>query len=136
MIDDLKSRWLELGRRPSSKLSQAEVEEQWNLAQALTSLLDPILYANLNAHRAECLKLLRDSQVRVTKPTKMSLATYDIMHARKTRHLSWREIELTPDITFTVSDELLGKIIPNNYAKSLKKMIQLQSRLLLTLEDK
>lgn len=129
MIDDLKPRWLELGKIPSSKLTYSQVEEQFHLAQALTYHLDRTLYDNLVAHRAKCLELLRaNSDLRLgTK--------YSIVSSNKPRkHLSWREVELTPDITFTLSSELVGKVIPSNYAKQLKKMIQLQGRLLLTLE--
>jgi hypothetical protein len=139
MIDDLKRRWLELASKPSSRLTYTEVEEQFNLAQALTSLLDPILYENLNAHRAECLKLLRESRLKVPRPelTHLNLGEYNALTLRKHRkHKSWRDVELTPDITWTVSDELVGKVIPANYTKALRKMIQLQGKLLLQLEDK
>lgn len=134
MIDDLKRRWLELGKIPSSRLTYSQIEEQFNLAQALTALLSPELYDNLNAHRAKCLELMRNSKIKVTQPTKWSTTGYAIMRAKRKRHLSWREIELTPDITFTVSNELIGHIIPVNYTKALKKMIQLQGKLLLQLE--
>lgn len=129
MIDDLKRRWLELGKIPSSRLTYHQLEEQFHLAQTLTAHLDRTLYDNLNAHRAKCLELLREGK-EIKGGTK-----YNIVTSRKPRkHLSWREVELTPDITFTMSDELVGNILPANYVKSLKRMIQLQGRLLLTLE--
>lgn len=139
MIDELKQRWLELGKVPSSRLTMCEVEEQFHLAQALTAILDPTLYANLNAHRAECLKLLRDSQLKVPEPgkTRLRMDIYDVLTLRKPRKvISWRDVELTPDITWSLSDELVGKVIPINYTRALKKMIQLQGKLLLQLEDR
>jgi hypothetical protein len=126
----MKRRWLELGKIPSSKLTYTQVEEQFHLAQALTALLDRVLYDNLTAHRAKCLELIREEQ------DPKGGTKYNIVSASKPRrHISWREVELTPDITFTMSDELVGKIIPHSYVKVLKRMIQIQGRLLLTLED-
>lgn len=139
MIDNLKTRWLELARLPSSRLSKAQVEEQFNLAQTLTYYLDRTLYDNLNAHRAECLRILRESQLKVPDPskTKLRMDVYNVLTLRKPRkHISWRDVELTPDITWTISDELVGRVIPINYTRHLKKLIQAQGKLLLQLEDK
>ena len=128
-MEDLIKRWLELDKIPSSKLTLDQVEEQFNLAQALTSMLDRTLYDNLIAHRAECLKLLRNAPRDLDRGTKYN----QLVSTKPRKHLSWREIELTPDITFTMSNELVGKIIPARHAKVLKKMIQLQGRLLANL---
>jgi hypothetical protein len=124
-LDDLIERWLTLKTIPSSKLTTIQLEEQFYLAQAITAKLDPRLYTEMNDLRAKCLDLLRKSQS-VKRGTKYSMMT----PPRNLRHPSWTEIELTPDITFTPTEELVGTIIPAKFARALKQMIQLQARIL------
>jgi hypothetical protein len=49
---------------------------------------------------------------------------------RPYRRVSWNEIELTPDITLTVSDELVGTVLPVKLTKTLKLLIKAQVKLL------
>jgi hypothetical protein len=51
------------------------------------------------------------------------------------RHPAWHEIELTPDISFTLSTELVGHILPAYYTRALKRMIKLQIAILDKLKE-
>jgi hypothetical protein len=125
-MKELYIRWL--------ALKQAEptldtIAEQFYLAQRITHELHPHLYRELQDHRARCLALLRKDPA---VPAKRFLGTkYNVVvPAKNARIPKWHDIELTPDISFTLSTELVGHILPASYARVLKRMIQLQVRIL------
>lgn len=127
----LLDRWLALRAIRPTRLSTDEIAEQFDLAQALTFHFDRALYDELQSHRRACLEKLRDSTLSEAMPRVFSGSKYNIMSPiRVARRAMWYQIELTPDIMFTVSPELVGRVLPSNYTKRLKDLIKRQQKLL------
>ena len=127
-MKELYLHWLAL------KLADPSIDtvvEQFHLAQAITAHRYPDLYKELQDHRIRCLAILRKNE---SVPKKRFLGIkYNIVTASSRRLPRWWDIELTPDITFTLSTELVGKILPRHYTVALKKMIRLQVQLIASL---
>ena len=127
MIDDLISRWRELRNLRSTRMSIDQITEQFELAQALTHHFDRALYDQLQVHRRRCLRHLRDATLAEAMPQVFAGTRYNVMSpAKLTRRVAWYQIELTPDITFTVSDQLVGRVLPASDTKRLKDLIKTQ----------
>ena len=125
-MNELHLYWLTLKQ---AKPTLGTIVEQFHLAQRITAELHPHLYRELQDHRSRCLTILRKSP---SLPRRKNLGSkYNILAPSKDHHIpKWHDIELTPDISFTLSTELVGSILPSKYTKHLRSLIRLQIQLM------
>lgn len=103
------------------------IYENFHLAQALTSFLDPFLYEELQQTRQEIFATIHD-QTLLKEQSAWSRS--QIIPTSKEIVRCWQDVLLTPEFHLTIDPQAIGHQLAYDKLKTLRYLLSKQKRLL------